>query len=296
MNGLRGRMLRMPAKNSSNREVLLLYGHNASIERMDTFAEIFSEIGNVTLPDLPGIGGMEPFYKIGEVPTIETYADYLAAFVKLRYKRKKCIIVGVSFSVPIYIRMLQKYPELQNKVEACVSLSGFVHKEDLKFGPYESWFIRSASRLLSGRGLSYVANKLILNDFFLKKIFGINYVNRKIKNQDKVAVKRKAALDARIWSANDFRTMMFTYSEIFRLDVCDLPVKNMLLNLTSEGDYYLYKDIVDQHLQIIFKNFQNFDSTKMIHFPKVGATTQEVREYLPPKLMSILSKSADMSL
>lgn len=291
MNGLRGRMLRMPAKNSTNHEILLLYGHNASIERMDTFAEIFSEFANVTLPDLPGIGGMESFYKIGEKPSIDTYADYLAAFVKLRYKRKKCTIIGVSFSVPIYVRMLQKYPELQDKFDYCVSLSGFVHKEDLKFEKYEAWFIKFASKTLSRKGVSYLVSKIALNNFILKKIFGLNYINRKNKNQNKETVKRKAELDASIWSVNDFRTMMYTYNEMFNLDLCDLPIKTKFLNLTSEGDYYLHKNIVDQHLQIIFKNFINIESLKMLHFPKVGASIEDVNDYLPDQLLAILKNS-----
>ena len=121
MNGLNGRMLRLPSQNAKyKREMLLIYGHHSSIERMKGFVDILSHYGNITVPDLPGFGGMEPFYKIGEKPTIENYADYLAAFVKLRFKRKKFVLIGMSFSVPIYVRMLQKYPELVKNVDICL--------------------------------------------------------------------------------------------------------------------------------------------------------------------------------
>ena len=55
------------------------------------------EFGHVTMPDLPGFGGMDGFQKIGRQPDIDAYADYLAAFVTLQYRRKRVTIIGISF-------------------------------------------------------------------------------------------------------------------------------------------------------------------------------------------------------
>src|ERR1700691_2505061 len=117
MNGLSGRMIRMAAPAGVKREILFIYGHHASLERYFGVADLLNKYGAVTVPDLPGFGWMDPFYKIGEKPTLDNYADYLASFVKLRYKNKQFVVVGYSLGFVIATRMLQKYPELSKKVD-----------------------------------------------------------------------------------------------------------------------------------------------------------------------------------
>ena len=77
INGLNGRMLRVRPNTHKNVEILLLYGHHASIERMLGVAEVLARYGGVTMPDYPGFGGMDSFYKIKQKPTLDNYADYM---------------------------------------------------------------------------------------------------------------------------------------------------------------------------------------------------------------------------
>src|SRR4051812_15783977 len=96
MNGLRGRMLKMPSANPNRqKEILLLYGHHAMLERWWGFVQNLNLYGNVTMPDIPGFGGMDSFHKAGRRPNVDAFADYLASFVKLRYKRKRITIVAI---------------------------------------------------------------------------------------------------------------------------------------------------------------------------------------------------------
>src|SRR3954468_11091969 len=104
INGLDGRMLKLPApatKQAQGREILFVYGHHSSLERWWGLVQVLNRYGAVTMPDMPGFGGMDSFYKIGRKPTIDNMADYLAAFIKLRYKRKKIVIVGMSFGFAV---------------------------------------------------------------------------------------------------------------------------------------------------------------------------------------------------
>src|ERR1044071_4250114 len=133
VNGMNGRLMRLPAPKGKKRQILLLYGHHASLERLSGLAEVLNAHGSITMPDLPGLGGMDSFYKIGEKPTLDNYADYLASLIKLQYKRRKVTIIAMSFSVPLIVRMMQKYPELARKVEMFVSISGFVRKDEFLF-------------------------------------------------------------------------------------------------------------------------------------------------------------------
>src|SRR6478609_3672604 len=82
INGMNGRMLHAPATKNGKREMLLIYGHHAMLERWWGLVQTLQEFGTVTMPDLPGFGGMDSFYSIGRKPTIDAYADYLASFVK----------------------------------------------------------------------------------------------------------------------------------------------------------------------------------------------------------------------
>jgi len=86
--GLRGRVLELPAQKGGGKTVLLIYGLHSSLERMYSTAQFHSRYAKVIMPDLPGIGGMESFYKIGRKPDLESYADYLYAFIKSRREER----------------------------------------------------------------------------------------------------------------------------------------------------------------------------------------------------------------
>jgi pimeloyl-ACP methyl ester carboxylesterase len=104
-----------------------VYGHHSSLERWWGVAKFLNRYAAVTMPDLPGFGGMDSFYKIGKTGSINNLADYLASFIKLRYKRKKVIVVGMSLGFVIATRMLQRCPELIKRVDMLVSFAGFAH-------------------------------------------------------------------------------------------------------------------------------------------------------------------------
>src|SRR5438105_15114146 len=107
MNGLSGRMLHLPApRGKKKREILFVYGQHSSLERWWGLALTLNRYGAVTVPDLPGFGGMTSFYKIGQEADVDTLADYLAAFFKLRYRQKKVTVAAMSLGFVIVTRML----------------------------------------------------------------------------------------------------------------------------------------------------------------------------------------------
>src|ERR1700692_4298087 len=142
MNGLRGRMLHIPNARHKDTEILFIYGQHSSLERWWGLLQYLNHFGAVTAPDLPGLGGMESFYKIDKQPTIDNFADYLASFMKMRYRRKKVIIIGLSFGFVVVTRMLQRYPELIKKVVLLVSLVGFSHADDFSFSRRRRWYYK----------------------------------------------------------------------------------------------------------------------------------------------------------
>jgi pimeloyl-ACP methyl ester carboxylesterase len=170
INGLDGRMLRLPSSTRRRREILLIYGHHAVLERWWGLAQNLNQYGNVTMPDLPGFGGMESFYKVGVRPNIDSFADYLATFIKLRYKGKRLTIYAISYGFVVVTRMLQRYPELSKKVDMLVCFAGFMHKDDLLYGTKKKKFYGLVARILATRPVAIFIRYCGLNKVVLSNL------------------------------------------------------------------------------------------------------------------------------
>src|SRR5262245_58751422 len=112
VDGLSGRVLRLPAPNGKTRRLVLFYGHHSSLERWAGLAKALRDFGSVTMPDLPGFGGMTSFYTQGKKPTLDNFADYAASFINQEFPDGKITLVGMSFGFAVATRMLQRHPEL----------------------------------------------------------------------------------------------------------------------------------------------------------------------------------------
>jgi hypothetical protein len=63
INGLSGRMLHLPAPRGKKREILFIYGQHSSLERWWGLAQALNSAGAVTMPDIPGFGGMTSLHQ-----------------------------------------------------------------------------------------------------------------------------------------------------------------------------------------------------------------------------------------
>jgi pimeloyl-ACP methyl ester carboxylesterase len=294
MNGLEGRMLRLPApetKKAKNREILYVYGHHSNLERWWGLALVLNRYGAVTAPDLPGFGGMTSFYKIGKKPTLDNMADYLAAFIKLRYKRKKLMIVGLSYGFIVATRMLQRYPELTKKVTLLVSLVGFAHKDDFTFETWRYYTYRYGSYTLTFPPVASFFYHTALNPWVLRTFYGRTH---NAKHKFKLAknaeeVKKIQDVEVRLWRDNDVRTWGFTTNEFLRLDNCDRRVDLPVWHVAAKNDHFFDNKLVEQHLRVIFNDFEMVEFDLAAHAPSVIATEKDAAALLPPRLRRFLS-------
>lgn len=290
INGMDGRQLRLPAPAGKKQEILLLYGHHASIERMSGLAQVLNTHGAVTLPDLPGFGGMDSFYKISEKPTLDNYADYLASLIKLYYKRRKFTIIATSFSVPLVIYTLQKYPELNKKVKGFVSLAGFVHRDDFVFNFREYWGLRTLGLIFSRRIPAFLFRHIALT----KPVISMCYrlvagSHSKMKDADVLELKKRIAFEVKLWQMNDVRTRAETYSLMLTLDVCKGGTVNVpAYHITTAEDRYFDHGIVAQHLHVIFPELEVIPSDIPNHVPTIIATAKEAEVYIPKRIRTVL--------
>lgn len=288
INGLNGRMLRLPSK--KKREILVLYGQHASLERMSGLTEVLSGYGNVTVPDLPGFGGMDSLYKIGLEPSIDNFADYLAAFMKMQYKHRKVTIVAMSFSFLIVTRMLQKYPDIAKKVECLVSFAGFLHRDDFHVKSRYYWTWRTIAWL--GRGM--IGSRIIRYTILLSPAIRLGYrlvakVHPKLGGADQVERKKRVDFEIGLWHCNDVRTRMKTLTAMLTADLCKGKVDLPVYHVSVTGDFYFDNHTVEQHMRIVYTDFEEIKVEASAHAPTVIATAKEASPFIPKRLRALLS-------
>jgi pimeloyl-ACP methyl ester carboxylesterase len=292
MNGLQGRMLHMPAPNNKKREILFIYGHHSSLERWRGVIQDLNKYGAVTVPDLPGFGGMQSFYKIGEQPTIDNLADYLAAFVKMRYKRKKVTIAGLSFGFVIVTRMLQRYPDLVKKVDLLVSVVGFTHKDDFTFSPVRHFVYRRLSMFFAGRTRSMLFKNIFLQPWVLRAAYAKTHNARhKFESLDTETRRRMMDFEIHLWHCNDVRTHWRTCAEFLQLNNCDRRVDLPVWHIGVKHDNYFDDHIVEQHMRVVFNDFIGMKSRLTSHSPSIIADAKMAAPLIPRKLRQILAKT-----
>lgn len=292
INGMHGRLLQIPNK-KKKREILLVYGHHSSLERIYGIAEALADYGSVTVPDLPGFGGMDSLYKIGLEADFDTLADYLASFIKTKFKGKKFTIAAFSIGFAITTRMLQKYPEIAKQVDLLVSVAGFTKRDDFKLSRSIQLFYRTLSRLFSGPILSLFFRYIALNSLILKTFYRfMPNARHKFNGIGSDEFKRYINFEVELWHNNDARTYLATAHAMLTADLTgiqvDLPVRHISI---GDSDQYFNNDTVKKHLEMVYTkcivDHANLDS----HMPSVIATKDEVKDLFPSSLTRVLGRS-----
>ncbi|HET9174370.1 MAG TPA: alpha/beta hydrolase [Candidatus Saccharimonadales bacterium] len=292
MNGMEGRMMHLPHPSKTrNKEILFVYGHHSSLERWWGLVKVLNRYAAVTVPDLPGFGGMDSFYKIGKEPSIDNLADYLAAFIKLRFKNKRINVCGLSFGFVVITRMLQLYPELAKRINILVSVVGFSHYDDFSFSRRRYLFYVYGARFFSHRMPAWAYRHIILQPSILRKMYAKTY-NAADKFHALEAEEFSAAMDMEIslWQLNDVRTHFATSVAMLTIDNCNKKVELPIWHVSMRADRYFNKHIVEQHLQVIFQDVTHIESALDAHAPSVIADEKMAAPLIPPKLRRVLMK------
>ena len=291
INGLQGRMLRLPAKKKGQREILFIYGQHSSLERWWGLAEEFNKFGGVTMPDLPGFGGMTSLYKIGKDASIDNLADYLAAFVKMKYRRRKVTILAMSLGFAVVTRMLQRYPELTKNVDFLGSIVGFGHYEDFVFSKNRRRFYRYASAFFSFKLPAAFFQAAFLQPFYLRRAYKHSrFAKEKLSQLSGDEFKRTMDMEIILWRINDLRTQMKTNNEMFKLDSTNVPIDLPVWHVASKKDRYFDHNKVEEHLRRIFNDFSIAYTNDPNHAPTIIADAKDAAPFIPPELRRKLSR------
>jgi len=289
MNKLQGRMLRYTTANQPNKEILLVYGHHTSIERCWELIKAFGKYGIVTVPDFPGFGGMENLYKLNERPNIDNLADYLAAFFKLRYKRRRVTLVSIGYGFLIATRMLQKYPDIAMRIDLCIGINAFAHREDIIITRSQYYRYRFTAYLLKNRVSS------VLFRFLWLKLFLPRYDDRNIQqsihkfNFRGDSFFEPSNVDFKLWSANDIRTHAQAIKTMITINNCQYRVNLPLWHICFGNQTFFNDTFVEQHLKVVFTDYHKLVSRFNLETP-LGSPNNKIDKIIPAKLRKKLSE------
>lgn len=293
INGMDGRMLYLKSPQPTDKEILLIYGHHASIERMAGFAQYMSRFGNVTICDLPGFGGMDSFYDINMSPDLDNYADYLASFIKIKYKNKKFSVVAMSFSFLILTRMLQKYPKITKQMDDIFSFVGFTHYQDFRLKKSYKRAIKLTAKTFSGS----VSSTIFRYTFLLSPVISLTYLavsrkHAKMSGAGFAELKRRIKAEVKLWQINDVRTRMSTILIMFSVDLCkyNQRVNHKVHHIYVKNDVYVDQYMTEQHMNVIYDDYEAIESPMTNHMPSIVADAEEASLFIPPAVVEKLSK------
>ena len=291
INGMQGRMLRMPAPKGKKREILFVYGHHSSLERWWGLVQDLNQYGTVTMPDLPGFGGMDSFYKIGQQPTIDNLADYLASFIKLQYKRKRITIAGLSFGFVVVTRMLQRFPDLAKKVDLLVSVVGFAHQNDFNFSRKRHMFYRYSAAFFAHRIPALFFKNICLHPLVLHLAYKRTHnAQKKFEGLTKKELKHVMKFETHLWRCNDVRTYMATSVAFLTLDNCQQKVDLPVWHISVKADRYFNNHTVEQHMRVIFSKYHEAKAKMDNHAPSIIADIESASPIIPLKIRQLLSE------
>lgn len=290
--GLKGRVLQLPPPKGHDREILFIYGQHSTIERWRGLSLVFNEFGGLTMPDIPGFGGMDTLYSVGKKPTMDNLADYLADFIRLRYKSNQHLnIAAMSIGFAMTTRMLQRHPDIAKRVDMLVSIVGFSHGADFVFSRRRLALYRAGSKVFSTRFGAWFFVNVFLQPAWLRVAYK-HARNGKEKFADKTKSEQAATMEMEIalWHQNDLRTQMFTNLQMFDLDNTRIKLPLPVWHVNVEADRYFKAESVEAHYRMIFTDYQAVRSNVENHAPSVIADRKTAEPYLPPEIRRQLTK------
>lgn len=292
INGLNGRAMHIKsAKKTRKREILLLYGHHASLERVFTMAQNLTEFGNVTVPDLPGFGGMDSFYHLGQKPTLDAMADYLATFIKLQYRGKTITICAMSWGFVVATYMLQKYPKIAKQINLYVSMVGFAHKDDFNVTSGKKRQFKFLSMAFKGPIGSTFFRYVLLAPIVIKTVYKVQAnTHPKMKGASKEELNRRLNFEVKLWHSNDVRTQMYTGDIMLNLDLTTKKINLPVVHIYTDGDQYFDNKRIIEHFKMIFSDVTEAKAKLPNHAPTIIDDVAQAGAIFPPSVRKMLAK------
>lgn len=217
INGLSGRYL-SPSRRAGKNIFLIVGDYKSSIEGLRPIVDLLSKRADVYGFDLPGIGGMESFYRVSRTPTLDNYADYLQSVIKLKFRGKRIVLVGVGSGFAVVTMYLQKTKTSNANIKSVINFGGISHHFDAPTAKFEVLATGIVAKLAS-----FVVFRFPLE--FISKIF----------------------------NTKNLPTTVYLKSQLFKLDLCNRQIDKSLTAYRPK-DNKVDEKLWAEHLRIAYKN------------------------------------------
>lgn len=285
INGMQGRMLCLPPTTGREREILVVYDRYSTLERWWGLAQELQRYGTVTMPDLPGFGGMQSFYKMGEKPSLDRLADYLATFIKFRFRHKQLTVIGLGFGFVVVTRMLQRYPQLRKKVVLLISIEGYAHGSALTMARGQRRRRMMVARLFSWRLPALFYRHVMTNPSLLRVAYAANpRALRAPRGADPEIRRQLTNFRIHVLRQCEPRTAMITERERLKLNNCTVQLSRSVWHVSPKVLPYMDVDANLQQLQVAFDELQYLPSKASIKQQIIVPDKQFARPLLPAAL------------
>ncbi len=283
INGMEGRALRLESSNRHNKkEILLIYDVADNLEKWWGLAVVLKSYANVTIIDLPGLGGMDSFFSIGLKPTLDNMADYIASYIKLKFKRKRLSMIAVGFGSVLVTRMMQRNKDISAKINTLVFINGFAHKDDFTIKGFDRYVMKMYNYVCSTKPVSDILKVTLFNTLALKIRYPLNKVRVNRGGPARTFVRR-FLID--LAKATDLRTKMYLKRELPNLDNCQVRIDATLWHITtSNSELNIISKLVDQHFQVIFNKYHQLPTKIGGKMPLVLNNDKLAIKYLPGRI------------
>ncbi|MCY3804664.1 MAG: alpha/beta hydrolase [Candidatus Saccharibacteria bacterium] len=289
IDGLRGRLWRANALNKKhgNHLIVIIYGHHASLERNQGLLQYLRHFGEVLALDLPGLGGMDSFYKINKKPTLDNYAIYLNNVLKKQLTPdKNFTLMGFSLGFLIASQFLKKYPQQSPRVNLLISLVGFLSGQRLIFSPIRRKLYLLGATLISQRFIAGGFRYVILNRFVLRYFYATTKLAKsKFKNLTKAQKRQLLVMETHLWHCNDVRTWAYTAKFMLTANLLDYQINGHLYHIATQGDQFLDNQANLMDLKKVYKRVDYASVNLPSHAPTVIATEKEASLLMPASLI-----------
>jgi hypothetical protein len=272
--------------NKSN--VLIVYDFNSNIEMYFGLAVYLSKRSNVTVVDLPGFGGMDSMYKIRKIPSINNISDYLASFIKLRYKNKRLNLLTFGFGSVLAVRCIQNNDSLFKKINNYIFINGYSHHDDFDISSRRKKYRYLLNRIKATSLVSFIIKSTIYSRSFLDYRINKNSEVRKLSNGFSYLKQFLVDLNRE----NDLRTKYYLQAQVLKLDNCNNHIsgKCWFVNVGSKSKGLIPRRI-EQHFKIIFSTFASVNVKGVRKIPLIMNDEKIAAKIIPIKIRNILRKS-----
>jgi pimeloyl-ACP methyl ester carboxylesterase len=284
--GLNGRMLLHPDRNKSQRTIVFIYGIHGSLERFYGVIHYLARFGRVAVPDLPGMGGMESFYRTNRVPTLDAYGDYLADFIAQELPEGRLALVGLSFGFVVITRMLVRHPELSSRVDLVISTMGLADGRDINLKGLTRLVANTLFWIARTPPLGQIFQYIVTRPWVLRLTYtGQNPKMKVIKLADRPSF---IAFEAYLWKCNDMRTYGQAMTELFALRQPGAHVALTVHHIATQKDHWLDVAAAEKHIGAIYDSLVLHPSNLTNHGGTAYADEDEAREIIPETVTNLL--------